>query len=926
MRGPKTRAGFPGIGIGLAFDALELINHRRPDNSPQARMRSRHRPLHIEALELRCLMDAAGGAASVSAMWFEMASNTTGIAHVGTATWTAQGITSQATSASNLDDKVYDWIVQFDTASLSGITSVAQTATLLAGNGVNFEVICGLGLTGMVLVRSFDASFQTVESCLAADSDVACYEEDAVRQFDVTASDPDYKDLWGLDQIDASDAWNITTGSRSVVVAVLDSGVDYTHADLAANIWTNANAGSDGFSGDLHGYDFANGDGDPMDDNGHGTHVAGIIAAVGSNGVGVTGANWSASLMCLKFLDSNGQGYLSDALRAVNYVTMQHNVYNVNVHVINASWGGTEYSAALEAAIDAAGDAGILFVTAAGNTGSNNDATAQYPANYSCDNIITVAASTRSDKLASFSSYGATSVDIAAPGVSIYSTLPGGRYGALSGTSMATPYVSAVAALAWAVDSTATVAEVRNAILQGVDRISSLSGKVASGGRLNAYNTLLIISNGSAQGTTPDTTTTSDISTIGLYDSSVATFLLKNSNSAGAANLSFTYGAASSGLQILVGDWDGDGTDTIGVYDSTTSTFYLRNSNSSGYANLVISFGRAHSGWTAIAGDWNGDGKDTIGLYDPTRSMFFLRNSNTSGCADLSLSFGAANSGWTTLVGDWNGDGKDTVGLYDSTNGRFFLRNSNTTGYADLAFVYGAAHSGWKAVAGDWNGDGKDTIGLYDPTQAKFFLRNANASGYADAAFSYGAANGAYTPLAGNWDSSESASASAASLLESLQSSAFDSSDTAGRETTVDARIEQIEAAISGLLQSGTSNADWHGLGAYRDEFCGTDADTAATQRSVVARSFSYDGCKTRLDDLFASLDRQLDDLMNDGSEFAELSRLKAATDATLRHTADDAWSITGGLFDAARLTTSDLIELHAIDGDPDLATAVASV
>ena len=428
MRGLKTPAGSPGIGIRLAFDALELINHRRSESSPQARGRTRHRSLHIEPLELRCLMDAAGGAAAVGAMWFETVSDAT--EHAGAATWTAEGITSQAISSSKSQENVYDWIVQFDTASLSGITSVAQTAALLAGNGVTFDVLCGLGLSGMVLVRSSDASFETVRSCLAADTDVASYEEDAVRQFDQTASDPDYDDLWGLNKIDASDAWDISTGSRSVVVAVLDTGVDYTHADLAANIWTNANAGSDGFGNDLHGYDFVNNDGDPMDDNGHGTHVAGTIAAVGNNGIGVTGVNWSVSLMCLKFLDSKGQGYLSDALRAVNYVTMERTVYNVNVRVINSSWGGSEYSAALKTAIDAAGDAGVLFVVAAGNTGSNNDTTAQYPANYSCDNIISVAASTQSDKLASFSSYGATSVDIAAPGVSIYSTLPGGRYGA----------------------------------------------------------------------------------------------------------------------------------------------------------------------------------------------------------------------------------------------------------------------------------------------------------------------------------------------------------------------------------------------------------------------------------------------------------------------------------------------------------------
>ena len=170
------------------------------------------------------------------------------------------------------------------------------------------------------------------------------------------------------DDIDATQAWNITTGSRNVVVAVIDSGVDYTDPDLAANIWTNPNAGQDGFSGDLHGYNFVADNGDPMDDNGHGTLVAGEIGAVGNNGVGVTGVNWNVTIMPLKFLDANGGGYTSDAIRAINYATMERTQYGVNVRVINASWSSSQSDAGLNAAIQAAGNAGILFVAAAGNS------------------------------------------------------------------------------------------------------------------------------------------------------------------------------------------------------------------------------------------------------------------------------------------------------------------------------------------------------------------------------------------------------------------------------------------------------------------------------------------------------------------------------------------------------------------------------
>ena len=179
---------------------------------------------------------------------------------------------------------------------------------------------------------------------------------------------------------------------------------------------------------------------------------------------------------------------------------MERTRYGVNVRVINSSWGGGDFSAAMQTAIQAANDAGILFVTAAGNNGTNNDTTAQYPANYNLPNVISVAATDQNDQLASFSNYGATTVDIAAPGVSIYSTIPGNKYAIYSGTSMAAPFVSGVAALAWSIDPNATVADVRNAILQGADPVAGLSGKVVCGGRLDAYNTLRLLGRSAATG------------------------------------------------------------------------------------------------------------------------------------------------------------------------------------------------------------------------------------------------------------------------------------------------------------------------------------------------------------------------------------------------------------------------------------------
>ncbi len=386
-----------------------------------------------------------------------------------------------------------DWIVQFKTSAVSGIASVAAVTGLLPQHGAQFQVLEGLGAVGEVLVSSVGATAGQISAALQADSNIAWYEADSVKQIAAVPSDAQYAQQWAPADINAPAAWNITTGSRNVVVAVVDSGVDYTDPDLAANIWNNSNAGRDGLTGDVHGYNFVGNTGNPMDDNGHGTHVAGIFGAVGNNGAGVAGVNWNVTIMPLKFLDANGGGYTSDAIRAINYATMQRTQFGVNVRVINASWSSSIADQGLTAAIQAAGNAGILVVAAAGNSAANNDATPQYPANNNLPNVVSVAASDSNDHLAVFSNYGANTVSLAAPGVSIYSTLPGGRYGYLSGTSMATPEVAGVAALAWAANPSATVAQVRSALLQGVDKIPALAGKVASGGRLDAFNTLKLI-------------------------------------------------------------------------------------------------------------------------------------------------------------------------------------------------------------------------------------------------------------------------------------------------------------------------------------------------------------------------------------------------------------------------------------------------
>ncbi len=257
-----------------------------------------------------------------------------------------------------------------------------------------------------------------------------------------------------------------------------------------------------GFVDDLFGWNFRTVAGEPLAPNnpsdvlGHGTHVAGTIGAVGDNSRGVTGINWRSSIMALRFLDDRNTGETSQAIAAINYATMMRTRYGANVRVLNNSWGQPGgFSHNLHAAISASEDAEILFVAAAGNgnvlgQGLNNDRTPFYPASYELDNVIAVAATDPDDRLARFSNFGQRSVHIAAPGIGILSTLPGGRYGTANGTSMAAPHVAGVAALVWSEVPEATVAEVRTAILDGADGLAELQSRVASGGRLNAFNAL----------------------------------------------------------------------------------------------------------------------------------------------------------------------------------------------------------------------------------------------------------------------------------------------------------------------------------------------------------------------------------------------------------------------------------------------------
>lgn len=325
-------------------------------------------------------------------------------------------------------------------------------------------------------------------------------------------NDPELAKTWGLRNTGQADAagqvgkagsdinvlplWQAgIRGSRSLVVAVIDTGIDWEHPDLQANLYANpgesgekaANGKDDdgnGFVDDVHGWNFNKKTNNSRDDHDHGTHCAGTIGGVGDNGIGVVGVNWEVSLLPIKFLDANGSGSLDAAIESVNYAT------RMKVDVMSNSWGGGGYSEALKLAIEKARDAGILFVAAAGNDGVSNDSTPKYPASYAVENVLSVAAIDNKDAIAGFSNYGTRSVHVAAPGVKVYSTTKGGKYDYMSGTSMATPHVAGISALMLSADRSLGFRQLKERLISTSVPVRGLKRKVMAKGRVSAYNAI----------------------------------------------------------------------------------------------------------------------------------------------------------------------------------------------------------------------------------------------------------------------------------------------------------------------------------------------------------------------------------------------------------------------------------------------------
>ena len=385
----------------------------------------------------------------------------------------------------------------------------AEAARLAAG--VDGESVRRVGRRGLLRIKSRSRSAAALIAAFSNRPDVEYAEPNYVVTTFAEPNDPLFPQLWGLENIgqpvnggtpgtagadiSATQGWETTLGNASHVVGVVDTGIDYTHPDLAANIWSAPARFTVVIGGvsitceaGTHGFNAINQTCDPMDDHNHGTHVSGTIGAVGNNGVGVAGVNWVSSIMGLKFLDAGGSGSIADAVEALDFAIQVKNIFantgGANIRILSNSWGGGGFSQALLDQIREANDNEMLFVAAAGNSGISNDYIPSYPASYASPNVVAVLATTNLDARAGFSNYGVKTVHLGAPGAVVLSTIRNGGYAYASGTSMATPHVSGGGALVLAHCALNTL-DLKDTLVLSTDPLASLTTLTISGGRLN---------------------------------------------------------------------------------------------------------------------------------------------------------------------------------------------------------------------------------------------------------------------------------------------------------------------------------------------------------------------------------------------------------------------------------------------------------
>jgi len=630
----------------------------------------------------------------------------------------------------------------------------------------------------IVRLHSRSKNVDALITALSKNPNIEYVEPNYLLHLVATPNDTSFGQLWGLRNtgqviggvagiagadISAEGAWNVTTGSASIVVGVVDTGIDYNHPDLAANVWSNPGGKGNAIcAAGTHGFNAITKTCNPMDDHYHGTHVSGTIGGVGNNSLGVAGVNWTTSIMGLKFLDWDGGGTTADAIAAIDFA-VQAKIDGVNVRVLSNSWGGGGFSKALLDEINKANENDILFVASSGNDYSNNDTYPHYPSSYATPNMIAVAATDNRDALAYFSNIGPTTVHLGAPGLNVYSTMPGGSYGSLSGTSMAAPHVSGVAALVLAQHPAYTTAQVKAAILDNTDPISSLQGKVITNGRLNAARALgvpagpdftlsispasrTVLQGGSTTYTvtiTPTNGFSGDValSITGLPAGATGSFTPTPATT--NSTLSITTSAAtpvSNNTPIITASGAGKSHSAVATLIVTAPPVFI--------PCPTLSFvTRVDSGTPTalLTADFNRDGKADLASTNVSTNNVSVVLGNGNGFFQSSVKFAVGTAPLSLAGADFNGDGRIDLVTANSGSNNVSILIGNGDGTFLAATHVPAGTSPFAVTTGDFNNDGKTDVAVANNGSSNVSILLGAGDGTFQAAVNYAAASGPFS-------------------------------------------------------------------------------------------------------------------------------------------------------------------------------------